>query len=44
MARVVELGGRELDPGWGELPWRVVADPSGNELCLLPAREADAAR
>jgi len=38
VARVVELGGRELDPGWGELPWRVVTDPSGNELCLLPAR------
>ena len=38
LARVVELGGRELDPGWGELPWRVVTDPSGNELCLLPAR------
>lgn len=30
-------GGRELDPGWGELPWRVFTDPSGNELCLLPA-------
>ena len=40
MARVVELGGRELDPDWGELPWRVVTDPSGNELCLLPARRA----
>ena len=38
VARVVELGGRELDPDWGELPWRVVTDPSGNELCLLPAR------
>ena len=38
VARVVELGGRELDPGWGELPWRVVTDPSGNELCLLPSR------
>ncbi len=38
VARVVELGGRELHPGWGELPWRVVTDPSGNELCLLPAR------
>jgi hypothetical protein len=36
--RVVELGGRELDPGWGELPWRVFTDPSGNELCILPAR------
>ncbi len=38
VARVLELGGRELDPGWGELPWRVLTDPSGNELCLLPSR------
>lgn len=35
--RAVELGGREIDPGWGELPWRVLLDPSGNEWCLLPA-------
>ena len=40
VARVVELGGRELHPSWGELPWRVVTDPSGNELCLLPARSS----
>ena len=38
VARVLELGGSEFDPGWGELPWRLVKDPSGNELCLLPAR------
>jgi hypothetical protein len=38
VARVVELGGREFDADWGELPWRVVTDPSGNVLCLLPAR------
>ncbi|GAA4413680.1 VOC family protein [Fodinibacter luteus] len=38
LARVAELGGRVLDPDWGELPWTVLADPSGNELCLLPAR------
>jgi hypothetical protein len=31
-------GGRELHPPWGELPWRHYADPSGNELCVLPAR------
>ena len=37
-ARVLELGGRELHPDWGDLPWRVVTDPSGNELCLLPSR------
>ena len=23
--------------GWGELPWRSYTDPSGNELCVLPA-------
>lgn len=31
-------GGRELHPDWGDLPWRVYADPSGNELCVLPAQ------
>ncbi|HLR97125.1 MAG TPA: VOC family protein [Jiangellaceae bacterium] len=35
---ITERGGRELDPGWGELPWRVYADGSGNEFCVLPAR------
>ena len=33
---IVGRGGRELHPGWGELPWRVYADPSGNEFCVLP--------
>ncbi len=37
-AGIVERGGRELHPGWGELPWRHYADPSGNEFCILPAR------
>ena len=37
-ARIAERGGRELHPEWGELPWRLYADPSGNELCVLPAR------
>lgn len=31
-------GGREVDLGVGELPWRVYADPSSNEFCVLPAR------
>lgn len=35
VARLVALGGREVDHGWGELPWRVLTDPSGNEMCLL---------
>ena len=37
-ASVAERGGRELHPEWGELPWRLYADPSGNEFCVLPAR------
>ncbi len=37
-ARIVERGGSRLDPHWGELPWRLYADPSGNEFCVLPAR------
>jgi hypothetical protein len=37
-AGIVERGGRELHPDWGVLPWRLFADPSGNEFCVLPAR------
>ena len=37
-AAVAERGGTELHPDWGELPWRLHADPSGNEFCVLPAR------
>ena len=36
-AGIEARGGRELHPDWGELPWRVFQDPSGNELCVLPA-------
>ena len=35
VARVLELGGRKLDHGWGTFPWTVMQDPSGNELCIL---------
>jgi predicted enzyme related to lactoylglutathione lyase len=35
-AGVVDRGGREL-PAAG-VPWRVYQDPSGNELCVRPAR------
>ncbi len=37
-AGIAERGGRELHFDWGDLPWRHFADPSGNEVCLLPAR------
>ena len=34
---IKELGGHEYSGGWGELPWRTFRDPSGNEVCVLPA-------
>ncbi len=38
-AGIAERGGHELlHPEWGELPWRLYTDPSGNEFCVLPAR------
>jgi hypothetical protein len=37
-AGIAGRGGRELHPPWGALPWRLYADPSGNDLCVLPAR------
>lgn len=36
---ITDRGGRELHFGWGELPWRHFADPSGNEFCVLPAHQ-----
>ena len=37
-AAITERGGSELHPAWGVLPWRLYADPSGNDFCVLPAR------
>ena len=37
-AAIAGRGGRELQSQWGELPWRLYTDPSGNEFCVLPAR------
>ncbi|KGN40955.1 VOC family protein [Knoellia aerolata] len=37
-ARLLDLGGAVLEHDWGDLPWRVYTDPSGNALCILPAR------
>ncbi len=39
VTRILDLGGSEFHPDWGDLPWRVLRDPSGNEVCLLPARQ-----
>jgi len=43
LAQVVARGGRVESPDWGELPWQVCTDPSGNEFCLLPAPRDPAA-
>ncbi len=33
--RLVALGARRADVGQGEQPWVVLADPEGNEFCVL---------
>jgi predicted enzyme related to lactoylglutathione lyase len=33
---LIELGARPVDIGQGDVPWVVLADPEGNELCVLP--------
>ncbi|WP_420034308.1 VOC family protein [Streptomyces sp. cg28] len=38
VARLEALGARRVDIGQGEQPWVVLADPEGNEFCVLAAR------
>jgi predicted enzyme related to lactoylglutathione lyase len=38
VARLVELGARPVDVGQGDVPWTVLADPEGNEFCVLTPR------
>ncbi|MFF2773942.1 VOC family protein [Streptomyces sp. NPDC058052] len=35
VARLLALGARRTDIGQGDVPWDVLADPEGNEFCLL---------
>lgn len=35
LARLLELGATRVDVGQGDVPWIVLADPEGNEFCLL---------
>lgn len=42
--RLLELGARREDIGQGEAPWVVLADPEGNEFCLLPRSVQDLER
>jgi hypothetical protein len=36
--RLIKLGARRADIGQGEVTWVVLADPEGNEFCVLSAR------
>lgn len=38
LERLLALGARPVDVGQGEVPWVVLADPEGNEFCLLRRR------
>lgn len=35
VALALSLGARPVEHDWGELPWTVLVDPSGNEFCIL---------
>ncbi|MEU6465916.1 VOC family protein [Streptomyces sp. NPDC046976] len=39
VARLTELGATPVDVGQGDVPWRCLADPEGNEFCVLEPRE-----
>ena len=39
VARLKALGATPVDVGQGEVPWVVLADPEGNEFCVLEPRE-----
>ncbi|HSZ42289.1 MAG TPA: VOC family protein [Trebonia sp.] len=36
--RIIGLGATPADIGQGDVPWEVLADPEGNELCILDPR------
>lgn len=36
--RLVDMGARHVDVGQGSPEWVVLADPEGNEFCVLPPR------
>ena len=38
--RLTALGASRVDVGQGDVPWVVLADPEGNEFCVLQSRRA----
>lgn len=41
VARVEKLGATKVDIGQGDQTWVVMADPEGNEFCILRSRAGD---
>ncbi len=41
VARLLDLGASRVDVGQGAVSWVVLADPEGNELCVLQDRPTD---
>ncbi|MFG2450018.1 VOC family protein [Streptomyces sp. NPDC048512] len=39
VARLQALGATPVDVGQGDVPWAVLADPEGNEFCVLEPRD-----
>ncbi len=39
VSRARDLGGGQADIGQGDVPWVVMADPEGNEFCVLEPRD-----
>jgi len=37
--RLLDLGATKVDVGQGDAGWTVLADPEGNEFCVLSARD-----
>src|SRR3712207_733075 len=35
--RLISLGATRIDSGQGDVSWMVLADPDGNEFCVLPS-------
>ncbi len=38
--RIIALGARRVDIGQGEVRWVVLADPEGNEFCVLTPKKS----
>ncbi|MGK5684926.1 VOC family protein [Actinoplanes sp. URMC 104] len=42
--RLVDMGARHVDIGQGDVSWVVLADPEGNEFCVLSSKREPESR